>query len=128
MCLTHELCLGFGPVENPHTCMEEGLPDVTFGCTCIKEVFIPLYRSLCTSSSLNLKSKTQWLPSAASKPVLIILLTLSDNTLLYKKLHSFGRVSYAGCSIKAVHKCKSSYSSTEEHVTNLHVKWFPLSQ
>lgn len=66
--------------------------------------------------------------SEALKPVLIILLILSNNTLFYKQLQSFGRVSYAVCSIKAVHKCKCFYSSTEEEVTNLHIKWFSLSQ
>lgn len=117
-------CAGDGPVKNQHTCMEDGLPDVTFGCTCTREVFIPLYRSLCTLSSLNLKTKTQQLPSEASKPFLIILLILSNNTLSNKQLHRFGRVSCAMCSIKALHKCKCFYSSTEEEVTNLHVNWF----
>lgn len=84
-------CAWDGSAKNPCTCMEDGLPDVTFGCTCTREVFIPLYRSLCTSSSLNSKTKTQWLPSAA-KPALITLLILSSNTIFYKQLHSFGRV------------------------------------
>lgn len=119
-------CAWDGPVKNPRTWMEDGPLDVTFGCTCTREVFIPLYRSLYTPSSLNLKTKSQWLPSAASKLVLIILLILSNNALFYKQLHSFGRAIYAVCHIKVVHKC--SYSPTVEQVTNLHGKWFPLSQ
>lgn len=121
-------CAWDGPDKNQHTCMEDGLLGVTFGWSCTREVFIPLYRSLCTSSSLNFKTKTWWLPSETSKPFLIILFILSNNTLFYKQLHSFGKVSYTMCSIKAVHKCKCFYSSAEEEVTNPHVKWFPLSQ
>lgn len=127
-CVLQMNCAWDGPVKNPCTCMEDGLLDVTFGCTCTREAFIPLYRSLCTPSSLNLKTKARWLPLAASKPVLISLLILTNNTLFYKQLHSFGRVSYAVCSIRVVHKWKCSYSSAAKQETNLHVKWFPLSQ
>lgn len=37
-----------GPIKNPSTCIEDGPLDVTFWCTCTKEMFIPLHRSLCT--------------------------------------------------------------------------------